>query len=129
MPGRLRILVLNLRDISSPAAGGAEEHLHQLFRRMAARGHAVTLHCGTYRGARGAEVIDGIRVVRRGNRFTTAAWSILFYLMYLWKAAFSYLRFGYASAMAWILFMIILFSTLVMLYLSKRWVYYEGEGR
>ena len=82
MPGRLRILVLNLRDISSPAAGGAEEHLHQLFRRLAARGHAVTLHCGTYRGARGAEVIDGIRVVRRGNRFTTAAWSILFYLMY-----------------------------------------------
>jgi glycosyltransferase involved in cell wall biosynthesis len=82
MPGRLRILVLNLRDISSPAAGGAEEHLHQLFRRIAARGHAVTLHAGSYPGAPDTELIDGIRVVRRGNRFTTAAWSILFYLMY-----------------------------------------------
>jgi multiple sugar transport system permease protein len=55
--------------------------------------------------------------------------SMLFYLMYLWKVAFSYLRFGYASAMAWILFMIILFCTLVMLYFSRRWVYYEGESR
>lgn len=55
--------------------------------------------------------------------------SMLFYLMYLWKAAFSYLRFGYASAMAWILFMIILCCTLVMLYFSRRWVYYEGESR
>jgi len=82
MPDRLRILVLNLRDISSPAAGGAEEPLHQLFRRLAARGHAVTLHCGTYRGARATELIDGMRVVRRGSRFTTAAWSILYYLMY-----------------------------------------------
>jgi hypothetical protein len=31
--------------------------------------------------------------------------------------------------MAWILFMIIMLCTLVMLFLSRRWVYYEGEGR
>lgn len=78
--GPLRILVLNLRDISSPTAGGAEEHLHQLFKRLASRGHTVTLHAGRYPGSRRQEMIDGIRVVRRGNRFTTPAWSILYYV-------------------------------------------------
>ena len=34
---------------------------------------------------------------------------------------------GYASALAWILFLIILALTLVQLRLGKRWVYYEGE--
>jgi multiple sugar transport system permease protein len=55
--------------------------------------------------------------------------SLNFYLLYLWKTAFSYLRFGYASAMAWILFMIIMVFTLILLYGSRRWVYYEGEAR
>jgi multiple sugar transport system permease protein len=55
--------------------------------------------------------------------------SLLFYLLYLWKSAFSYLRFGYASAMAWILFLIIMIFTLILLYGSRRWVYYEGEAR
>jgi multiple sugar transport system permease protein len=55
--------------------------------------------------------------------------SLLFYLLYLWKSAFSYLRFGYASAMAWILFTVIMLCTLVLLYGSRRWVYYEGEAR
>jgi glycosyltransferase involved in cell wall biosynthesis len=80
MTSPLRILVLNLRDITNPRAGGAERHLHELFSRLAARGHQVTLHCGSYRGARRGETVDGIRIVRRGGRFTTAIASIGFYL-------------------------------------------------
>jgi glycosyltransferase involved in cell wall biosynthesis len=76
----LRILVLNLRDISNPHAGGAEVHLHQIFSRIAARGCHVTLHCGGYPGARREEVIDGVRVVRRGGRLDNGIWSALFYL-------------------------------------------------
>lgn len=76
----MRILVLNLRDISNPAAGGAEEHLHQIFSRIVSRGHTVTLHCGGYPGAVRSEDLDGIQIVRHGNRLTTAAWSILYYL-------------------------------------------------
>ena len=34
---------------------------------------------------------------------------------------------GYASAMAWLLFVIILILTLIQLQISKRWVYYEGR--
>jgi glycosyltransferase involved in cell wall biosynthesis len=82
MSGAVRILVLNLRDITSPNAGGAEVHLHELFRRLAARGHPVTLHSGRYRRGRPEEWVDGIRVVRRGNRLTNAAWSMAYYLKF-----------------------------------------------
>jgi glycosyltransferase involved in cell wall biosynthesis len=76
----LRVLVLNLRDISNPHSGGAEQHFHSLFRRLAARGHDITLYCGGYPGAARKEDIEGIAIHRRGNRFTTAAWSTLRYL-------------------------------------------------
>ncbi|MDX1991168.1 MAG: sugar ABC transporter permease [bacterium] len=61
--------------------------------------------------------------------------SLLFYVIYLYNRAFGKVGssrgfdMGYASALAWILFVIILAITLFQLWLSKRWVYYEsGEG-
>jgi len=55
--------------------------------------------------------------------------STLFYGLYLYKKAFGLLQMGYASAMAWILFFIILTLTLIQLRISKKVVYYEGgEG-
>ncbi|MBN2309967.1 MAG: sugar ABC transporter permease [Candidatus Hydrogenedentes bacterium] len=53
--------------------------------------------------------------------------STLFYCLYLYRNSFMYLRMGYASAMAWLLFAVILAATLVVLVSSKRWVYYHGE--
>ncbi len=43
------------------------------------------------------------------------------------KNAFSYNRMGYASAMSWVLFVLIFAITFVQLRLQKRWVYYESE--
>jgi multiple sugar transport system permease protein len=43
------------------------------------------------------------------------------------KNAFSYNRMGYASAMSWVLFILIFIITFVQLRLQKRWVYYEAE--
>ena len=54
--------------------------------------------------------------------------STLFYLLYLYRHAFHYFRMGYASAMAWVLFVTILILTAAQLVLSRRWVYYEYEG-
>ncbi len=51
--------------------------------------------------------------------------STLFYAYYLFKNAFQYFRMGYASALAWILFLVVLALTLSQLWLSKRWVHYE----
>lgn len=63
-----RILVINWQDISHPLGGGAEVHLHEIFKRIAAKGHAVTLLCSGYPGAKASEIIDGIRIIRRGHR-------------------------------------------------------------
>jgi len=52
--------------------------------------------------------------------------STLFYMIYLYNQAFTYVRMGYASAMAWLLFAIILALTLLVLRSSPLWVYYEG---
>jgi multiple sugar transport system permease protein len=52
--------------------------------------------------------------------------STLFFVLYLYKKAFQQFKMGYASALAWVLFVIILAFTLIQFYLSKRWVYYES---
>jgi multiple sugar transport system permease protein len=53
----------------------------------------------------------------------------LFYSIYLFQQAFEFLNMGYASAMAWVLFVIIMVITFFQLRLSKRYAYYEGEQR
>jgi multiple sugar transport system permease protein len=53
--------------------------------------------------------------------------STLFYVYHLFNNAFRYGHMGYASAMAWVLFAIIMAMTLVQLKLTKRWVYYESD--
>lgn len=52
--------------------------------------------------------------------------SLLFYVLYLFNNAFQWLKIGYASSMAWVLFVIVLLITLLNFVLAKRWVYYEG---
>ena len=52
--------------------------------------------------------------------------STLFYSVYLFQVGFLYLKIGYASAMAWVLFLIILGSTLLLLKISDRFTYYAG---
>jgi multiple sugar transport system permease protein len=49
----------------------------------------------------------------------------LFYSPYLWENGFSYFKMGYASALAWILFTIILIATVLVIYFSRNRVYYE----
>lgn len=51
----------------------------------------------------------------------------LFYVIYLFQQAFEFLHMGYASAMAWVLFALIMIVTAVQLLVSRRLVYYEGE--
>lgn len=57
------------------------------------------------------------------------SYATLFYLLYLYRMAFENFRMGYASAMAWILFLIVLIFTALQFRLSDRWVFYEGDLR
>jgi multiple sugar transport system permease protein len=52
--------------------------------------------------------------------------TLLFYSIYMYKNAFAYFKMGYASAMAWLLFLTILIITLVIFRTARRWVYYGG---
>ena len=52
--------------------------------------------------------------------------STLFYILYLYRHAFESLHMGYASALAWVLFIVIMFFTAIQFLLSKYWVYYEA---
>jgi len=52
-------------------------------------------------------------------------YSTYFYSLYIYENAFRYFKMGYASALAWIIFIVILVLTILQVYLSKKWVYYE----
>ena len=54
--------------------------------------------------------------------------STLFFVLYIYRSAFQFFRMGYASALAWVLFLIILCLTLLVVRSARRWVYYEGEA-
>lgn len=66
----LRILVVNWLDRENPLSGGAETHLHEIFGRLAARGHSVTALVSGWAGCRPRAQLDGIDVHRAGRRYT-----------------------------------------------------------
>ncbi len=53
--------------------------------------------------------------------------STLFYVLYLYNNAFNYFKMGYASALAWFLFLILLLLTILQFRLGRYWIYYEVE--
>lgn len=55
--------------------------------------------------------------------------STLFYMIHLYRNAFEWLKMGYATALAWVLFVIIFVLTIIALRTSSLWVYYEAERR
>ena len=66
----MKILALNWNDLKNPYAGGAEVHLEELLRRLVKAGHEVTLACSGWKGCLPRETVEGIDIVRRGNRYT-----------------------------------------------------------
>lgn len=66
----LRVLYLSWRDRDNPEAGGAETFTDRTGEVMVARGHRVTLLTSSFPGAEPETEHGGVRVLRRGNRFT-----------------------------------------------------------
>ena len=73
-----------------------------------------------------------------GTQYFTQAWvmtggtgapanSTMFFAMYLFQNAFQMFKMGYACAMAWLLFIVILLATLLLFRSSARYVYYGGK--
>ncbi len=59
---------MNWQDLANPHAGGAEVHLHEIFGRLARRGHQVTLLVSGFDGAPARDRADGMDVHRVGGR-------------------------------------------------------------
>ncbi|MBG0770603.1 MAG: sugar ABC transporter permease [Anaerolineaceae bacterium] len=55
--------------------------------------------------------------------------STQFFMLYIYQNAFSFFKAGYASALGWILFIIIFIFSLLIIRSSSAWVFYEGELR
>ena len=66
----MNILILTWRDLTHPAAGGAEVYTEQVARRWVADGHRVTIVTATVADRPAVEMIDCYRVVRMGNKYT-----------------------------------------------------------
>jgi glycosyltransferase involved in cell wall biosynthesis len=66
---KMRIAFFNWRDIKNPMAGGAEVYNHELLKRLADKGHKVTIFTSLFPGAEEKEVIDGIEHIRYGGKF------------------------------------------------------------
>ncbi|MGC9064733.1 MAG: carbohydrate ABC transporter permease [bacterium] len=54
-------------------------------------------------------------------------YATLFYVLYLYQNAFQWFKMGYASALAWVLFLVILILTFVQFRIANYWVYYESR--
>lgn len=66
----MKLLLVNWQDIEHPQAGGAEIHLHEIFGRLAKRGHDITLLCCGWAGVPSRVTLDGMDVHRVATRPT-----------------------------------------------------------
>ena len=71
------------------------------------------------------KTFNNVFIISGGNG--SPADSLLFYTLYLYQQGFEFFRMGYASALAWVLLIIISIFTAIYFYTSKYWVYYESE--
>ncbi|HEC67282.1 MAG TPA: glycosyltransferase family 1 protein [Candidatus Desulfofervidus auxilii] len=81
----MKLLIFNWRDIKNPEAGGAEIHLHEICKKLVQRGHEIVLISSKFSSkvVPNIEYIDGIKVIRVGNKFTYNIACFLYYMRYL----------------------------------------------
>lgn len=73
------------------------------------------------------QVFDQAYLLFWRDQNNVAPESSLFYAVYLFQQAFRQFNFGFAAAMAWVLFVILLILTFIQVRVGNRFVYYEGE--
>src|SRR3954466_2865487 len=74
------VLFLSWRDSAHPEGGGSENYVHQMAEGMAATGLRVALFCAAHDRAPAAEVVRGVRIVRRGGRLGVSPRAFLYVL-------------------------------------------------
>lgn len=82
----MNILILNWRDVRHVWAGGSELYIHELAKRWA-KSHNVTLFCAQDpdKSLKDEEIIDGVRIIRRGGRYSVYLFAIYYYFRFFRK--------------------------------------------
>ncbi|GAA0910625.1 sugar ABC transporter permease [Virgisporangium ochraceum] len=75
------------------------------------------------------QVFDQAYLLFWRDQNNTAPQESLFYAVYLFQQAFQQFNFGFAAAMAWLLFVILMILTVIQVKVGNRFVYYEGERK
>ena len=76
----MKILIFNWRDTKHVWAGGAETYIHELSKQWIKDGHKVTVFCGNDQHNPQNEVIDRVKIIRRGGFYTVYLWAFLYYI-------------------------------------------------
>ena len=75
------------------------------------------------------QIFTPVYVMAGDNTLGSPEGSLLFFVLYLFQNGFNYMKMGYASAMALVMFIALVLLTLVIVRTSSSWVYYEGGRR
>lgn len=75
----MNIFILNWRDIKNPRAGGAELLTQEMAKRWVLLGHNVTIFCERFESAVGEEIVDGVKLIRRGRWWSVHLWAVIYY--------------------------------------------------
>lgn len=79
--GQLSILIFNWRDTKHVWGGGSETYIHEVAKRWVKDGNTVTVFCGNDGRSSRNDVIDGVRIVRRGGFYTVYFWAFVYYVL------------------------------------------------
>lgn len=76
----MKILILNWKDVKNPEVGGAEIIAFGFARRLVKDGHSITFFARKFKNCKSEEIIDGVKVVRRGGKLTVYLHAFFYYL-------------------------------------------------
>ena len=76
----MNILILNWRDLKNPRGGGAERVTHEHAKAWVKAGHRVIQFSSYFKGALFSEMVDGVKIIRRGSHFTVHLWAFFYFL-------------------------------------------------
>jgi multiple sugar transport system permease protein len=127
--GRMVIFLAGLQGVPRELYESAEldgANAIQRFRHITVPMISPTILFNLMLGVIGSFSVFSLSYVATEGGPNYATW---FYMLHLYYNAFDFFQMGYASALAWIFFVIIVVLSLIQIRLSKRWVYYEfSEG-
>lgn len=84
----MKILIFSWKDIKTPFAGGAELYTHEISKRLVKNGHEITLLTPRFPNCSNSEIIDGVKIIRYGEKYSLYLKAKGYYRKYLEKENF-----------------------------------------